>query len=115
MLVLVAMTVLTFKNSNAQQLLHLVINKMEGLEIRTGITLATASGAKDSFVYFKMKIGVTVTMHSHENEQYSFILKCKGRTTIGDTVFIINEGKMIIIPANVPHRFTCLKNKTIVK
>jgi len=113
LLALSILTALSFSNSKAQQIQHLVINKMPVQEIKTGITLATASGTKGTFGYFRMKKGVTVPMHSHENEQYSFILKGKVRATIGDTVLIIKKGEMVLIPANVPHSFTSLINNTI--
>jgi quercetin dioxygenase-like cupin family protein len=94
------------------QLQYMNIDKMPASEIRDGITLRSASGLKGTFGYFKMKKGVTVPMHSHENEQYSFILKGRVRATIGDTVLIIRKGEVVLIPANVPHSFTSLK-KTI--
>lgn len=106
-------TMLTMKNVGAEKIQPVVIEKMPAKEIREGITLRTESGVKGTFGYFTMKKGVTVPVHSHENEQYSFILKGRVRATIGDTTFIINKGEMVLIPANVPHSFTSLKNNTI--
>lgn len=109
--------ILSAFTTNAQdvvghQLQHMNIDEMPVAEIRAGITLRSASGIKGTFGYFTMKKGVTVPMHSHENEQYSFILEGSVRATIGDTVLIIRKGEMVLIPANVPHSFTSLE-KTI--
>lgn len=101
------------KHVHAQKIEHFTIDKMTAKEMMPGITLRTASGKNGTFGYFEMKKGVTVPMHSHVNEQYSFILKGSVRATIGDTVFVINEGEMVLIPPNVPHSFTSLQNNTI--
>ena len=100
-------------NANAQKIEHYTIDKMPAKEMMQGVMLRSASGANGTFGYFTMKKGVTVPMHSHVNEQYSFILKGSVRATIGDTVLVINEGEMVLIPANVPHSFTSLQNNTI--
>src|SRR5205814_153710 len=82
-------------------------------EMMQGVTLRSASGANGTFGYFTMGKGVTVPMHSHVNEQYSFILKGSVRATIADTVLVIHAGELVLIPANVPHSFTSLENNTI--
>ena len=96
-----------------QQVRHFVIDEMPAKEMTKGIFLRTASGANGTFGQFTMKKGAFVPLHSHENEQYSFILKGSVRATIGDTVFIIKAGDVVLIPANVPHSFTSLEEGTI--
>ena len=96
-----------------QQVRHFVIDEMSAKEMTKGITLRTASGANGTFGQFTMKKDAFVPMHSHENEQYSFILKGSVRATIGDTVYIIKAGEAVVIPANVPHSFTSLEEGTI--
>lgn len=98
---------------HAQKIEHYTIDKMPAKEMMQGVTLRAASGANGTFGYFTLKKGVTVPMHSHVNEQYSFILKGSVRATIGDTVLVIKAGEMVLIPANVPHSFTSLENNTI--
>src|SRR6188472_3243514 len=77
----------------AQQVRHFEIEKMDEKEMTKGITLRTASGVNGTFGQFTMKKDAFVPMHSHENEQYSFILKGSVRATIGDTVLIIKAGE----------------------
>lgn len=96
-----------------QQVRHLVIEEMPAKEMTNGITLRTASGVNGTFGQFTMKKNAFVPMHSHVNEQYSFILKGSVRATIGDTVFIIKAGEAVLIPANVSHSFTSLEEGTI--
>lgn len=97
----------------AQQVRHLVIDKMPAKEMTKGITLRTASGVNGTFGQFTMKKDAFVPMHSHENEQYSFILKGSVQATIGDTIFVIKAGEAVLIPANVPHSFKSLEEGTI--
>ncbi|MEJ1238367.1 cupin domain-containing protein [Chryseolinea sp. T2] len=97
----------------AQQLNHYVIDKIPAKEMTKGIMLRTASGVNGTFGQFTMKKDAFVPMHSHENEQYSFILKGSVQATIGDTVMIIRAGEVVVIPPNVPHSFKSLADGTI--
>ncbi|GAO44678.1 cupin domain-containing protein [Flavihumibacter petaseus] len=97
----------------AQKMEHYVIDKISAKEMMPGVMLRSASGSNGTFGYFTLQKGVTVPLHSHINEQYSFILKGSVRAIIGDTVLIIRAGEMVLIPANVPHSFTSLEDNTI--
>ena len=97
----------------AQQVNHYVIDKMTSKEMTKGIMLRTASGVNGTFGQFTMKKDAFVPMHSHENEQYSFILEGSVQATIGDTVIIIKAGEAVVIPPNVPHSFKSLADGTI--
>ncbi|MCF2518797.1 cupin domain-containing protein [Dyadobacter sp. CY351] len=99
--------------TQAQQLKHLVIDKMEAKAISDGITLRSESGANGTFGYFVLKKDASVPMHKHVNEQYSFILKGSVKAIIGDTTIIIKAGEAVLIPANLPHSFTSLEEGTI--
>jgi quercetin dioxygenase-like cupin family protein len=100
-------------NAAAQQLKHLVVERMEATAISDGITLRSESGSNGTFGYFVMKKGASVPVHSHPNEQYSFILKGSVKASIGDTAMIIKAGEVVLIPSNVPHSFTSLEEGTI--
>ena len=112
-LLLSAFLLLGYLNANARKIKRLVINNMEAKAISDGITLRSESGSNGTFGYFVMKKDVTVPLHSHVNEQYSFILKGRVKAIIGDTTMIIKAGEAVIIPPNVPHSFTSLEEGTI--
>ncbi len=105
--------IISIQTTFAQQVSHFTINKMKSTEMTKGITLRTASGMNGTFGEFTMKKDAFVPMHSHENEQYSFIMKGSVQATIGDTVMIIKAGEAVIIPPNVPHSFKSLEEGTI--
>ncbi len=113
LLVIFLLIIVSHLHAEAQQLKPIVLSGLKATEIREGITLQTESGAKGTFGIFKMKKGAFVPMHSHENEQFSFILKGRVSATIGDTVFVLKKGQAVIIPAHVPHSFKSLSNHTI--
>jgi len=104
---------LGYINADAQQIKLLVIKDMKAKAITDGITLRSESGSNGTFGYFVMTKDVTVPIHNHPNEQYSFILKGSVKATIGDTTLIIKAGEAVIIPPNVPHSFTSLEEGTI--
>jgi len=112
-LVTLILAITSTQSIMAQQVQHLVIDKMTAKEMTRGITLRTASGVNGTFGQFTMKKDAFVPMHSHENEQYSFILAGRVEATIGDTVLIIKAGEAVVIPPNVPHSFKSLVEGTI--
>ncbi|MGC3947758.1 MAG: cupin domain-containing protein [Chryseolinea sp.] len=112
-LLLVTLTITTTHFAFAQHVQHYAIDKMPAREVTSGIMLRTASGKNGTFGHFTLKKDAFVPMHSHENEQYSFILKGSVHATIGDTVMIIRAGEVVIIPPNVPHSFRSLADGTV--
>jgi len=63
--------------------------------------------------YFYMKKGAHIPMHSHPNEQITYIMK--GKVKIHSYVngvkkeFIISAGEVIIFPRDVKHEFWALE------
>jgi unsaturated pyranuronate lyase len=54
-----------------------------------------------------LKKGCVVPMHSHENEQLTYILQGALRFWIGDESaesFVLNAGEVLAIPPHVPHK-----------
>jgi quercetin dioxygenase-like cupin family protein len=112
-LVMLVLVITSAQSVRAQKVRHFVIDKMAAKEMTKGITLRSASGVNGTFGQFIMKKDAFVPMHSHENEQYSFILAGSVEATIGDTVLIIKAGEAVVIPPNVPHSFKSLAEGTV--
>jgi quercetin dioxygenase-like cupin family protein len=112
-LISIVLTITSTEFVVAQQVNHYVIDKMTAKEMTKGIMLRSASGVNGTFGQFTMKKDAFVPMHSHENEQFSFILKGSVQATIGDTVIVIKAGEAVVIPPNVPHSFKSLADGTI--
>lgn len=57
--------------------------------------------------------GCIVPKHSHENEQFTYILEGALRFHIGDDEeeeIIVNAGEVLHIPSNVPHKAEALED-----
>lgn len=60
-----------------------------------------------------LKKGAVVPMHSHENEQLTYILEGALRFRIGtdpERVVVVGAGEVLVLPANVPHEAEALED-----
>ena len=55
-----------------------------------------------------LKKGCIVPEHSHVNEQLSYILEGALKFWIDGRVVVVNEGEVLTIPANMPHKAEAL-------
>ena len=55
-----------------------------------------------------MKKGCIVPLHSHINEQVSYILEGALKFLIGGKEIVVNAGEVLTIPANMPHEAEAL-------
>lgn len=66
-------------------------------------------GSSMMVAYLKLEKGAIVPLHKHPNEQITHILSGKVAVSIGDKTYNVGKGDVLIIPANVPHRFVALE------
>ncbi|MBA3722580.1 MAG: cupin domain-containing protein [Parachlamydiaceae bacterium] len=67
-------------------------------------------GEKIMLVYFKLEKGAIVPEHHHPNEQVTYILKGSVEVTTQGKKYVVKQGEVLILPANVPHRFEALED-----
>jgi quercetin dioxygenase-like cupin family protein len=73
--------------------------------------LVTGSNMMLAHVYFKK--GGTVPMHSHHNEQITYVLEGALRFLLGedqDEEVIVRSGEVLTIPPNLPHSAEALED-----
>src|SRR5262245_58458775 len=63
------------------------------------------SDSNVSFFIIEAAPGKGSKLHIHPYEEIFIHLEGRGIYTIGDEVIEVEEGKIIIAPANVPHKF----------
>jgi len=87
------------------------LTQMPGLEttILTGL-----HGEKMMMVLNATSPGHTVPMHSHPHEQTGVVYAGRAILRIGDEERIVEKGDFYCIPANVPHRDTCIGEEPFV-
>ena len=71
--------------------------------LATGITGHYAHGEKSSFGYIELTKGSKVPLHSHINEQITYIIEGQLDMMIGGVAYSLTNGMYHVIHANVPH------------
>ena len=67
-------------------------------------------GEQGMLARFDLKKGAVIPEHHHPNEQITYILSGAVKVTIQGKDYLVQSGEVIIIPANVPHRFEALED-----
>lgn len=71
------------------------------------------SGERSMLAHVYLKKGCIVPKHSHENEQFTYILEGALRFWIGEdeaTEVIVNAGEVLHIPSHLPHKAEALED-----
>ena len=82
----------------------------EELHDRLSRRLITGDQVMLAHVYLKQ--GCVVPRHSHENEQFTYILEGALRFIVGDEAeeIVVRAGEVLHLPANVPHEAHALED-----
>ncbi len=57
-----------------------------------------------------MKKGCVIPLHSHHNEQFSYILEGALKFWIDGKEIVVNAGEVLTIPSNMPHKAEALED-----
>ena len=80
-----------------------LIKNLKSKELAPGITGYYAHGEKSSLGYLELKKGSQVPLHSHINEQITYIIEGQLDMMIGGVACSLTDGMYHVIHANVPH------------
>ena len=82
----------------------------EELHDRLSRRLITGDQVMLAHVYLKQ--GCVVPRHSHENEQFTYILEGALRFLVGDEAeeIVVRAGEVLHLPANLPHEAHALED-----
>ncbi len=88
--------------------MSIIINKEELYRTRTGWKFegANFNDTKASFFVIEAAPGKGSKLHYHPYEEIFINLEGKATFIIGDETIETEQGKIIVAPANVPHKFT---------
>ena len=92
---------------------HYRIDDMPKEEVKSGLPRRLVTTERMMLAHVYLDQGVVVPMHSHENEQLTYILEGTLRFWLGDDdaeVVDVHEGEVLHIPAHVPHRAEALED-----
>ena len=71
------------------------------------------TGARSMLAQLYLKKGALVHRHSHDNEQFTYVLKGALRFHLGDDgndEVVVRQGEVLHIPSNIPHRIEALED-----
>ena len=66
-----------------------------------------------SFIWVDMQPGGTIRLHKHPYKEIFIIQEGVSTFTVGSTVLEAHAGQIIIVPADVPHKFANLSDKQL--
>ena len=79
-----------------------------------GVAEKVVNGRNMQLIRAEFQPGVAYRLHSHEREQFSFMLSGRMRLTVGEDVAEIGPGDMWYAPGNVVHGGEVLGNEPVV-
>jgi quercetin dioxygenase-like cupin family protein len=90
-------------------------DEMEKEPVTDGIERRIITGERMMLAHVYLKRGAVVPLHSHDNEQLTYILEGVLRFWIGGDeaepeVFDVRAGEVLHIPSNVPHKAEALED-----
>jgi len=82
-------------------------------QVTDAIVRRLVTGDRTMLAHLYLKKGAFVRRHSHDNEQFTYILKGTLRFCFGEDgsqELIVREGEVLCIPSNLPHSVEALEN-----
>jgi quercetin dioxygenase-like cupin family protein len=67
-------------------------------------------GEKGMLARLVLRAGAAVPLHSHENEQITYIVEGALKFVLPDGEVTVRAGEILVIPANVPHSAEALED-----
>ena len=84
-----------------------VWNEMPKERVNDRLDRRLITGERMMLAHVYLKKGCIVPLHSHDNEQLTYILEGALRFWIGDESaepFVLRAGEVLVIPSHVPHK-----------
>ena len=83
-------------------------------ELAPGITGYYAHGDKSTFGFVELKKGSSVPLHSHSNEQITYIIEGQLDMMIDGVAYSLTDGMYHVINANVPHSANAITDCKVI-
>ena len=98
--------------SQPAQIRHFRWDTMEKEPVTETISRRVISGEGAMLAHIYLEKGARVPMHSHENEQFTYLLEGVLKFWIGEErrEMILRAGEVFHIPSNVPHEAEALED-----
>jgi quercetin dioxygenase-like cupin family protein len=94
--------------STASQLKYIAWKNVEREKMNPLIDREMVVGEKVMLARVLLKKGCIVPLHSHHNEQLTYILEGALKFWIDGQEIVVNAGEVLLIPAHMPHKAEAL-------
>jgi quercetin dioxygenase-like cupin family protein len=95
------------KSSNVQ---HVRLADMPTEHLNPLLDRQFVAGEKSMLARLILRAGCVVPLHSHENEQITYILEGALKFSVQGKEVIVRAGEILVIPAHVPHSAEALED-----
>jgi quercetin dioxygenase-like cupin family protein len=95
------------KSSNVQ---HVRLRDMPTEHLNPLLDRQFVAGEKSMLARLILRKGCIVPLHSHENEQITYILEGALKFSLQGKDIIVRAGEILVIPSNVPHSAEALED-----
>jgi len=87
---------------------------LPGVTTRKGVVRKVFSGTNSMLALNELKAGTMPNLHSHPEEQLTYILTGKAEFVLGEEVLMLKAGDLLLIPPGVPHSLKVLGDETVL-
>jgi len=95
------------KSSNVQ---HMRLADMPTEQLNPLLDRQFVAGEKSMLARLRLLKGCIVPLHSHENEQITYILEGALKFSLEGKDIVVRAGEILVIPSNVPHSAEALED-----
>ncbi len=91
---------------------HFRWEEMEKETVKDGVKRRIVTGERAMLAHIYLDKGARVPMHSHENEQITYLLEGALKFWIGEErrELVLRAGEVLYLPSNVPHEAEALED-----
>ncbi len=97
----------TEKSSNVQ---YVRLKEMPTEHLNPLLDRQFVAGEKSMLARLRLRAGCVVPLHSHENEQITYILEGALKFSLQGKEIVVRAGEILVIPSNVPHSAEALED-----
>lgn len=98
------------EKQKSQDVQHLRLAEMPMERLNSLVDRQFVFGEKGMLARLVLRAGAFVPLHSHENEQITYILEGALKFTLPDGEVTVRAGEILVIPGNVPHSAEALED-----
>ena len=98
---------------SAAKVTHYRVAEQPVEELNPLISRSLITGKRAMLAHVYLKKGAVVPMHSHDNEQITYVLEGALKFRIGDggpESLVVRSGEVLHLPSNVPHEAEALED-----